>query len=365
MKTRILWSDGEAARPASDVTVDTAAEWVWVDVQASPNDFADLVALTAPLQLDALAMRDAVDDLDLPKVDDFGDHLLVVLHGVHTDRVQTYEIDCFVTAGHLVTVHRHPSDTIDLLWEQVQENPTLAAGGVDELLGRLADVLTRRLLSIVDAFDDRIDDLITKALTADPMLLEDLTAVRTELTRVRRSAHPQREALDVLRRSTSPLLTNAGRRRFSDVFDAASRASQELNSARTSLAETLDAYRGAEARAATDVTKVLTIYAAIMLPLSLVAGFFGMNFVDLPWTGESWGWIVATVVMAVIAAVSLGTFIALGWIRRPSSREAGVTLGRGLAEAARTPAQVVGAVLEVSKTPLRALSPRLTNREDR
>ena len=116
----------------------------------------------------------------------------------------------------------------------------------------------------------------------------------------------------------------------------------------------VDAYRGAEAREATDVTKVLTIYAAIMLPLSLIAGFFGMNFANLPGVGSENGWIVVSAVMAVIAVVSLGIFVSLGWMRRPSGRRAGAVLGRGLVEAARAPAQIVGAAYEISTMPLRA-----------
>lgn len=73
------------------------------------------------------------------------------------------------------------------------------------------------------------------------------------------------------------MINDAARRRFSDVFDVAIRTGHGLDTARSALSETLDAYRGAEARRATEVNRVLTIYAAIMLPLSLVAGFFGMN----------------------------------------------------------------------------------------
>jgi hypothetical protein len=169
--------------------------------------------------------------------------------------------------------------------------------------------------------------------------------------------HPQRETLDRLRSSTSPLITDEGRRRFSDVFDLADRASTELITARSMLSETLDAYRGAEARQATDVTKVLTVYAAILLPLSLITGFFGMNFANLPGITSDIGWIVVVVVMAVIAFVSIGIFVSVGWIARPSGREAGATLGHGLVEAARAPVQIGGAVFEMSTMPLRAVSP--------
>lgn len=331
-----------------------ADRWVWLDLIADADDMEAVAELTAGFGFDQMALRDVVEDSDLSKVDDFGHHLLVVLHGLRDDEVDTYDVGCFVTEQHLVTVHRCDSPGLDFLWDRILENFELATGGVDHLLARIADVLTRRLLAVVDAFDDVGDELILKALDAHQDLLPELMAVRGDLAEIRRVVHPQRETLDQLRQSPSPLISETGRRRLSDVFDVASRASQGLEGARASLAEILDAYRGAEAQKATDVSKVLTVYAAIMLPLTLIAGFFGMNFTNIPGFHSEIGWIVITVIMLVIAVVSLGIFVAAGWIRRPSGRRAGRVLGRGLVEAARAPAHIVGAAYEISTLPLRA-----------
>ncbi len=334
--------------------------WVWIDVTAGRDDHDELAELVEQMGLDALAVRDAVEDVDLPKVDDFGTFVLVVLHALAEDRIETYELDCFLSERRLVTVHDQRSPSVDVLWEGVLCRPELARGGPDEALARLADVATRRLVSVLDVFDDRNDELIDLALNADADFLIEITAVRADLAELRRAVHPQREVLDILRHSTTPLVSDLGRRRFSDVFDTASRVAQGVDGARTALAETLDAYRGAEARQATEVTKVLTVYAAIMLPLSLVAGFFGMNFVDLPLLASSTGWIIVTGFMAFIAFVSVGVFVALGWTRRPSGRTAGAVLGRGLVEAARAPAQLVGAVFEISTMPMRSVAGSVT-----
>ena len=332
------------------------AGWVWIDITAGRDDLDELADLAEQLGLDALAVRDAVEDIDLPKVDDFGSFLLVVLHALDDERIETYELDCFLSERRLITIHDQRSPSIDALWDGVQGRPELTSGGPDEALARLADVATRRLVCVLDVFDDRNEELIQLALRADPDFLPEIIAVRADLAALRRAVHPQREALDILRHSTSPLVSDAGHRRFSDVFDTASRASQGVDGARAALAETLDAYRGAEARQATEVTKVLTVYAAIMLPLSLVAGFFGMNFVDLPLLARPAGWIIVTGFMAFVAIVSVGVFVSLGWTRRLSGRTAGAVLGRGLAEAARAPAQLVGAVFEISTMPMRSVA---------
>ncbi len=365
MQTRILQTDGDGIAVAtSQLPIQVpAGGWVWVDVKAGPDDVAALSTLSEELHLDPLAVRDAVLELDLSKVDDFGHHLLVILHGLCQDRFETYEIDCFLTDRHLVTVRQEDSPALDALWHYELSNSTISKSGPDELLAQIGDVLTRRLLSVVDAFEVRIDGLILAALDADPNFLEELMAVRVDLATLRRVIQPQREALDVLRGIESGLISDTGRRRLSDTFDVALRASHDLEAARSALSETLDAYRGAEAREATDVSKILTMYAAIMLPLSLVAGFFGMNFPNLPGLDSDSGWIMVTLVMLFIALLSVGVFVTVGWIRRPSGRAAGAALGRGLIEAARAPVQVGGALYEVSTMPLRTITSRRSSRQ--
>ncbi len=357
MEIRILsWDGSGPPRRATELAADAGdAGWTWIDVTVEPGDTdADAVFLDS-LALDRIAVHDAIHDRDSPKADDFGDHLLVVLHGLRDDRVQTYEVDCFITGDVFVTFHERGAPAVDALWTGLETHAELAVGDSSDLAARLADGLSRRLLAVVDAFDARVEDLILQALRADPEFLGDVTAVRADLSSVRKVVTPQRETLDLLRTSDSPLVSATARRRFSDVFDVASRAASGLDAARSALAETLEAYRGAEARQATEVTKVLTVYAAVVLPLSLIAGFFGMNHQNLPTIDSEWGWVLVGGIMVAVAAVSIGVFVAEGWVRRPSGRRAGATLGRGLLEAARAPAQVAGAVFEISSLPLRTV----------
>jgi magnesium transporter len=362
LNTRIMqFSDGNVHLETVLGGPPSARATSWIDVRPDDQPHDHGSDIFEHLELDPLAVHDAQFEEDLPKLDDFGDHVLIVLHGLRGDRIETYEIDCFITEHALITIHQEESPTIDALWNDVQTHPALANDGASGLAARLADGLTRRLSSVVDAFDDRVEELTGRALVADRHLLADVAAVRTDLAAIRRVVNPQREVLDLARASDSALLNDQARRRFSDVFDVASRAAVGLEGARTALAETLEAYRGAEARAATEVTKVLTIYAAVLLPLSLIAGFFGMNHQNLPTVDTDWGWLVVAGGMCLVGAMSLGVFVAEGWVRRPSGRRAGATIGRGLAEAARAPVQVAGAVYEISTLPLRTARTRLTN----
>lgn len=342
-------------RPQSD-----AGAWNWISIGLDETDERASPTILDAYSLDPLAVHDAFNELDLPKFEDFGDHVVVVLHGLRDgERLTTYELDLFITARDLITVHSGESTAVAVLRDNALTHPELVAGGASELAARLADGVTRRLLAVVDAFDERADELVGQALTADRHLLHDVAAVRADLAAVRRVVQPQREALDLVRTTDSSLFTVAARRRFADVFDVASRATAGLDAARSVLSEAVDIYRGAEARSATEVTRVLTIYAAILLPLSLIVGFFGMNHQNLPTIEERWGWLVVTATMLAVVALSFGVFVSQGWIHRPSGTAAGTALGRGLAEAARAPVQIASAVFAISTLPVTSARTRL------
>lgn len=257
-----------------------AGQWCWLDIElAATSDDASFEAALSNVDLDAMALSDAFNDVDLPKIDDFEDQLLIVLHGIADNDEPTLEIDFFLTEREIITIRRHHSPALDEFARQLERRPELSSGGPSEVMARMADTILRRFLTVMDDLDDRVDELTDMGLEADPEFLEELTIVRRYVGELRHVLRPQRDVLDRLRRIPSRLVTDGGRRRFSDVYDTANRTVQELEGTRTALAEALGAYRGAEARQATEVTKILTVYAAIVLPLSLIAGLFGMNFV--------------------------------------------------------------------------------------
>ncbi len=317
--------NGEVAvevEPADTDGTRSDFDWQWVDIEVTDStDPGELTSTLEAFGLDSLAISDAMGEENLPKLDDFGDHLHAVLHGVasedHRSEDITYEIVCFLTASTLVTVRHGRSLAIEAFSSHLPRTVELSTGGACEVFARLADVVNRRYLGVLDDMDDRVDVLTERALEAAPDFLEDLTELRDEVRELRRALRPQRDVADALRRTTSTIVSEGGRRRFADVFDIAERSVRELEGVRSALNDALGAYQGAEARKATDVTKVLTIYAAVVLPLSLIAGIFGMNFVRIPGSESRWGWWIVIGLMAFAAIVSLGLFALAGWIRPP------------------------------------------------
>ncbi|MEL6981659.1 MAG: CorA family divalent cation transporter, partial [Actinomycetota bacterium] len=170
-------------RPGSFEQLDeelAAGAFVWLDIQGREADTLD--QLGERFGFDPAAIEDVLDVEQLPKFDDYGDHLFVVLHALtaEDDRLDTHEVDCFVTPRMLVTVRAAEVVGLSWLWEAVQAHPHLAEHGSDEIFAQLAEVMGRRYIEVITAIEDRVDPLVDNALAADPNVLAEVQVLRRE-----------------------------------------------------------------------------------------------------------------------------------------------------------------------------------------
>jgi len=334
---------GEVLAPGDPARID---EWLangsflWVDIDAREPDDMDELGLR--FGFNPAAIEDVLDVEQLPKYDVYDDHLFVVLHALVTrgDRIDTHEVDCFLRSNLLVTVRAEPVVGIDWLWEAVQSYPHLAEHGAEELFAQLSEVMGRRYLEVLDELERQIDDLAERALDTDQGVLADIQVLRREGTTIRRVLRPQRLVIAGLRSDGQTMLDEDALRILADSFDIHNLGVESSVSASSLLTDVLDTYRGAAAERQTAATTVLTVYAAIVLPLSLITSWYGMNVTNLPVSGYQRGWILVTSMMAAIAFGSWVLFVRVGMIRRPRlSRDH--RLVRGLTAAARAPVRPV------------------------
>ena len=317
------------------------APWLWFDVE--PADRDDVEALAVRLDLNRHAVEDSTLQTHYPKLDDYDDHLFIVVHGVTetAGRLDTIELDAFLGENFLVTVHPSASPAID--W--TLENAATRASGPDVVLARLVEASTRRLLPLIDGLDLAIDELEEAAIVGDGDVVPEIQALRRDTTRLRRVVGPQRDVLASLAKPRSVLIGSRARLRFSSAFDHTNRVVENLDSARGLLSSILDTYRSTTAEKLNEVMKVLTVYAAILLPLSLIAGIYGMNFSNMPELGWRWGYFGLLGVMATVAMGQWIYFARRGFIGVFSFRRIPRTLGRGLARLALLPVDAVSAAV--------------------
>jgi magnesium transporter len=317
--------------------VETEA-WLWVDVCGAEPGVAGELGRAMGLVDDGI---EDIQDIELlPKVEDYGDQLFAILHSlvVVGDRIDTVEVDCFLGASFLVTVHSTEVPGIDWLWGAVSSTPVSPDLDYPSgIFARLAEVIGRRYLELMLAVDKRVEELASAALSADPQVPEAVQLLRRETAVLRRVLRPQRYALGSGILNGSALFGEVDLRRLATALEFHEQLVDGLAEIRATLAEVTDTYRAGVAEQQAEVSKVLTVYAAVLLPLSLVAGFFGMNFIDLPLTGRSNGWIVVTVAMGLMALASWLIFVRRGWMTSPRSVTAARSVGATLVSAARAP----------------------------
>ncbi|MDX1691295.1 MAG: magnesium/cobalt transporter CorA [Acidimicrobiia bacterium] len=283
------------------------ADWAWLDLTAPSDD--EVFEVAVRFGIDQIAVEDIVEETKFPKVDDFGDHLLLVLHGLRLDEsngVTTHEIDAIVTTSALITFHRDEVPGIDWLIEQASESDAMTAGGPDRMLTRVAEITARRFLPVIDEFDARIDVLEDLAISGHPSVVASTQALRHDALRLRRVLAPQREVVLSLTREGRDVIDERSRLRFGDVYDHLFRLVESLDTARALLAAVVDTYRSTVAENMNDVMKVLTVFSAILLPLSLMAGIYGMNFAHMPELSWRWAYFV---LLGIMAATGLGLWI--------------------------------------------------------
>lgn len=340
MSERLLvrHNPNEVMRPADPDDCEAliaAGATCWLNLVTDESD--DLDRLGERFNFDPAAIEDILDIEQLPKYDNYDDHLFVILHALTSegDRVDTIEVDCFVASTLLVTVSAKPVTGIKWLWRAVQAHAHIVEEGADDLFAQLAEVIGRRYLEVIAEFEARIDDIADDALDADPDVLGDIQVLRREETTVRKVLRPQRLLLANLRRGAVPVLRPAALTVLGDAYDVHNQVVESLASARALLSDALDTYRGAAADRQATATIILAVYSAILLPLTLITGWYGMNLAQLPGADRTWSWEFVLAVMAVLALLSFAAFVKAGFIRPPEFGES--TVLRGLGRAAKAP----------------------------
>lgn len=316
--------------------------WTWIDVQST--DDTDLVALAERLDLDAFLVDDLLQRGELPRAEISGDEAFIVAMTPLPagDRLSVGEVDIVVRPGLLLTAHEAQLPSLDLVWAAIAEQP---GPGPHDTVSRILELFGRRTLSLLLAFDEeaeRIEDLAIGGDASVPALVQPL---RRDLAMLRRYFVPQADAIRVY--AASPAVGGDARRRAESAQWDHARIIEMLESGRSMLASVLETYRSTVAEGTNEIMKILAVFSAIVLPLSLIAGIYGMNFARMPELDEPNAYFV---VLGAMAAIGLGLWVYFarrGFVGGPkvlSMRRVGRLAGKGLgglAHLAFLPAQAV------------------------
>jgi magnesium transporter len=303
----------EVTRPAIERAL-KEDDLLWLDLEDTGPE--TIALLREVFKLHPLAVEDAQEFNQRPKIEDYDDFVSLVAYGAREIDQPLAEVHAFYAEHFLVTVHREGLPAIDHACHALTRVPTtrrLIA------LYRLLDSLVDSMFPFLATMDDRIDDLQDQIFDNPKQeQLAGLFAMKRQLVDMRKLVTPQRDMVSSIlaRVVTLPGMTDDTERYIRDLYDHLIRISDMVDSYRDLLSGSLDAYVSMVSNRMNEQMKQLTIIATIFLPLSYLTGFFGQNFA---WLVNHIGSVpaffgigIGTEVLAVIGLLTL--FKKRGWM---------------------------------------------------
>ena len=288
----------------------------WLDISDPKSHDFELAA--KELNLHPLAVEDAQQRHERPKIDQYDDHYFIVFYALEEPSpgvVREVEISIFMSQNAIVTVHEGDFTARAAVEKRFREGKLQTTG---LLLHALLDTIVDQYFKIVDALGDRVELLESMVVGGEApdydTSIRELFVLKRDLVRIRHLIAPERDVLTVLVRGDIRELRETGRRAyFQDVYDHISRVTDEIDTFRELTSNVIDAHLASVSNRLNEVVKVLTSMATVLLVLTVVTGFFGQNWKFIPYDSESL-FFASLIFMVAVAAGTAYYFRRKGWL---------------------------------------------------
>ena len=291
---------------------------IWIELDG-PS--ADANALLAALNVHPLTVEDSWGNRSAPKLEDYDSYLYVIIHGVRGTRRGAFDlIELDVVIGDCFVITHDPTEELTReVGEELDRSPRLLAKGPAWLAHSLLDHAVDRYLPVVDQIDKDLaaleDETLKRAGTRrGPPVLRRILRFKRMLLELRRMSIHQREILLRLARGEFDEIPKEVVPFFRDVYDHFLRINDQIDGYRDLVSGTLEAYLSVQSNRMIETMMTLSVIATVMLPITFIAGVYGMNFTTMPELTWRYGYPYALGLMAAVTATTLWWFKRKGWI---------------------------------------------------
>jgi magnesium transporter len=321
---RAFYADGETVRETRDVDelcrLHAAGTPFWLDLEERSERLEKLLVET--FHLHPLVIEDIWCDRTLPKIEDFDDYLFILVHGVRTGssahQLELVEVDIVVGKTWVITHHRG-AGSVAAVRDTLARSCRLLKKGPAFILHNVLDHLVDDYLPILDDFDGQLDDLDRDVLSkagkkGGAQVMGRLLTLKRTLQSLRRISLHQRELLMRLSRGEFDEIPQSAMPFFRDVYDHFARVTDLADSYRELASNTVEAYLTMQSNRMNEIMKTLTLMSTVMLPLTFIAGVYGMNFEHMPELKWHFGYPFALGLMGATAAAIILWFRLRRWL---------------------------------------------------
>jgi magnesium transporter len=292
----------------------------WLNIDGIHN-VSLIEAVGNYIDLHTLVSEDILDTNQRPKMDDYDDYIFFVLKMIYwgeaESEIEVEQVSMVLGRSFVITFQEEPErDIFDPIRQRIREKKgRLVKMGADFLAYSLIDLVIDNYFIILERMGEQIEFLEEK-LVKDPATetLQTIYKLKRELIVLRRAIWPMRELIAGLERSGTDLIEAGTFTFLRDAYDHAIQVIETVETFRDSVSGMLDIYLSSVSNRLNEVMKVLTIISTIFIPLTFIAGVYGMNFRFMP--GLQWrlGYFVVMAVMGIIVIMMIFYFRRKGWI---------------------------------------------------
>ena len=313
------WQEKEVATIEECFPVKGEPTITWIHIRGV-HQIAPIEEIGKRLNLHPLLLEDIVNTEQRPKLEEYGDYIFVTSKTLHYeergDAVQAEQISIIFGSHVVVSFEEHERDEFSSIRERLRNGKgRIRKMGADYLVYALMDTIVDDYFVVLERLGERIEFLEGELIsTPTPKTVRILHNLKREMILLRKSVWPLREVISGMERGESPLIKEATLVYLRDVYDHTIRVIDTVETFRDLLSGMLDIYLSSISNRMNEVIKVLTIITTIFIPMSFIAGVFGMNFKYMPELEWRFGYPLALAIMCAIGVAMLLYFRKKRWL---------------------------------------------------
>jgi magnesium transporter len=288
----------------------------WIDFDDPTED--ESYILYSDFKFHPLIIEDTLESSN-PKLDTLKDYLYMVFHAtdyIKQGELVSKEIDFFLGKNYVVTYHKKGFPVLERIAQRCHRDDRILSRGADFIFHTLVDNLVDEYNKTLRLVAEAIDRFEAEIFSGNPdrELLRSIFELKEDIAELKRTALAQRDIMWRFSRGEYKLVSPEAFIYFRDIYDHISHVNDKADHFRDLLSSVMDAYFSVSSDKTNQIMKTLTVFTAILLPLTVIASIYGMNFVNMPELQWDFGYYYALILMVVVVGITLLVFKIKGWL---------------------------------------------------
>jgi len=291
----------------------------WINV-VGLHDVDTIGNLGSHYDIHSLVLEDIVNTSQRPKMEDYDGYLYIVLKMLHyndkLNEVEAEQVSLILGNNFVICFQEKEEDVFDSVRDRIRNDKgRIRKMGADYLCYVLLDAIIDNYFVILEKIGEKLEGLEDEVvLNPNPTILQTIHSLKREMLFLRKSVWPLREVVSGLQKNGSTLIKKTTGIFLRDIYDHTIQVIDAIETYRDLISSLIDIYMSSVSNKMNEVMKVLTIFAAIFIPLTFIAGIYGMNFENMPELSIPWAYPMVWVVIILVSVSLLGYFKHRKWL---------------------------------------------------